>query len=68
MTEDFSRKIRKHREELLKFAKSLRTKNESVRFSIQYDRLYVDNDIYLYNEVEEKVEMIKMTVPKGNDG
>ena len=66
VTEDFSRKIRKHREELLKFAKSLRSKNESMRFSIQYDRLYVDNDIYLYNEVEEKVEKIKMTVPKGN--
>ena len=67
MTEDFSRKIRKHREELLKFAKSLRSKNEGVRFSIQYDRLYVDNDIYLYNEVEEKVEKIKMTVPKGSN-
>ena len=65
VTEDFSRKVRKHREELLKFARALRAKNESLRFSVQYDRLYVENDIYLYNEVEERVEKIKMTVPKG---
>ena len=40
-------------------------RNEAARFTIQYDRLYVDNEIYIYNEVEEKVEKIKMTVPKG---
>ena len=62
VTEDFSRKVRKHREELLKFARELRSKEPHLRCSLQYDRLYVENDIYLYNEVQERVEKVLMKV------
>ena len=27
-----------------------------VRCFLQYDRLYVENEIYLYNEIEQRVE------------
>ena len=84
-------KVRKHREELIKFAKSLRNVEPDARSSfsilahgsnqcivlincwtlfwwpigqnllflrcfLQYDRLYVENEIYLYNEIEQRVE------------
>ena len=62
VTEDFSRKVRKHREELLKFAREIRSKEPHLRCSLQYDRLYVENDIYLYNEVQERVEKVLMKV------
>ena len=48
VTEDFSRKVRKHREELIKFARSLRNVEPSARCFLQYDRLYVENEVYLY--------------------
>ena len=60
VTEDFSRKVRKHREELIKFAISLRKMEPSARCSLQYDRLYVENEVYLYNEVEGRVERMLM--------
>ena len=62
VTEDFSRKVRKHRDELLKFAREIRSKEPHLRCSLQYDRLYVENDIYLYNEVQERVEKVLMKI------
>ena len=35
LTEDFSRKIRKHREELLKFAREIRARDPSARVILQ---------------------------------
>ena len=62
VTEDFSRKVRKHREALLKYAREIRSKQPHLKCSLQYDRLMVENDIYLYNEVEERVEKVLMKV------
>ena len=28
--------------------------------SLQYDRLYVENEVYLYNDIEQKVERMLM--------
>ena len=65
ITEDYSRKVRKHREELLKFAKLVKSRQAGVRCLLQYDRLYVDNDVYLYNEVEQRVQRVLMKLPEG---
>ena len=31
-----------------------------ARVSLQYDRLYVENEVYLYNDIEQKVERMLM--------
>ena len=67
ITEDYSRKVRKHREELLKFAKLVKSRQAGVRCLLQYDRLYVDNDVYLYNEVEQRVQRVLMKLPEGGN-
>ena len=64
ITEDYSRKVRKHREELLKFAKMVKARQTGVRCLLQYDRLYVDNDVYLYNDVEQRVQRVLMKIPE----
>jgi hypothetical protein len=67
ITEDYSRKTRKHREELLRFAKMIKMKQMGARCLLQYDRLYVDNEVYLYNEVEQTVQKVLMKkIPEGN--
>ena len=67
ITEDYSRKVRKHREELLKFAKMVKARQTGVRCLLQYDRLYVDNDVYLYNDVEQRVQRVLMKIPEGGE-
>ena len=45
--------------------RNLRNAEPSVRCFLQYDRLYVENEVYLYNEVEQRVERMlinRMTV------
>jgi len=67
ITEDYSRQVRKHREELLKFAKMVKARQTGVRCLLQYDRLYVDNDVYLYNDVEQRVQRVLMKIPEGGE-
>ena len=38
VTEDFSRRVRKHREALLAYARELRDRDPSLRCLLQYDR------------------------------
>ncbi|XP_059096614.1 myosin-11-like [Tigriopus californicus] len=60
ITEDFSRKVRKAREELVRFARESRALNPAVKCALQYDRLLVDNEAYLYNSAEGKVQRVLM--------
>ena len=65
ITEDYSRKVRRHREELLRFAKLIKSRTPNgVRCTLQYDRLYVDNDVYLFNEIEQRVQKVLMKIPE----
>ena len=41
--------------------RSLRNAEPTARFFLQYDRLYVENEVFLYNEVEHKVERMLMS-------
>ena len=36
----------------------MRKKKSESRLSLHYDKLYVDNTVYVYNEESEEVEMI----------
>ena len=36
----------------------MRKKKSEGRLSLHYDKLYVDNTVYVYNEESEEVEMI----------
>ncbi len=65
VTEDFSRKVRLHREALVAFAKELRSKDPGARCMLQYDRLHAGGDVYLYNEIEGKVEKALMKKARG---
>jgi hypothetical protein len=51
VTEDFSRKIRKHREELLKFAREIRARDPSARVVLQ---VLCPTDFFLIEIDEEK--------------
>ncbi len=63
VTEDFSRKVLRHREELARFARAEKRArgDPSLRCVLQYDRLFVGREAFLYNEVEGRVERVKMT-------
>ena len=39
----------------------MRKKKSESRLSLHYDKLYVDNTVYVYNEESEEVEMIDHT-------
>ena len=68
VTEDFSRRVRKHREALLAYARELRDRDASVRCLLQYDRLYAGHEVFLFNEVEQKVERVLMRPGGGGGG
>ncbi len=57
--------IRKHRDELLKFAREIRVRDPTAKVVLQYDRLFVENDVFLYNETEQRVERVLMKMPEG---
>ena len=40
----------------------MRKKKSESRLSLHYDKLYVDNTVYVYNEESEEVEMIDHTI------
>ncbi len=63
VTEDFSRKVLRHREELARFARAEKRArgDPSLRCVLQYDRLFMGREAFLYNEVEGRVERVKMT-------
>ena len=65
LTEDYSRKVRRQREELLKFAKLIKSRQNGIRCLLQYDRLFVGNDVYLYNDIEQQVQKVLMKIPEG---
>ena len=65
LTEDYSRKVRRQREELLKFAKLVKSRQNGIRCLLQYDRLFVGNDVYLYNDIEQQVQKVLMKIPEG---
>ena len=56
VTEDFSKKTREARQELRKFLRMVKKTNPERRCFLQYDKLYVEGKLFLYNEMTGMVE------------
>jgi tellurite resistance protein len=61
VTEDFSRKIRKHREELLKYAREIRVRDPSARVILQVATLIVEIVFIIYLLNARVISAISMT-------
>ena len=46
-----SRKVRESRQELRKYMREVKRGDPSVVCNLQYDKLYIDSKIFVYNEV-----------------
>ena len=46
------------RQELQKFQKLMRQRRPQSKFSLQYDKLIIDNEIYMFNDLTGKVEEV----------
>lgn len=55
ITEDLSRKMREHRSELTKYMRQIRTRSPHKKCTIRYDKLYIDNTPYVWDEVQAAV-------------
>jgi len=55
VSEDLSRKTREHRHELQKFLRQVKTRSPNKRCIIRYDKLYIDNEPYVWDEEEARV-------------
>eukprot|EP00090_Calanus_glacialis_P016150 TRINITY_DN25368_c0_g1_i1.p1 TRINITY_DN25368_c0_g1~~TRINITY_DN25368_c0_g1_i1.p1 ORF type:complete len:400 (-),score=143.35 TRINITY_DN25368_c0_g1_i1:250-1449(-) len=57
IAEDFSKKVKDRRTELQKFMRRMKKKNPLGKFTMRYDKLMVDKDIYTFNEITGQVEL-----------
>ena len=49
------RRIRESRHELRKFMRDVKRGNPAARVAMQYDKLYVDNKCFIWNDVQGRV-------------
>ena len=52
VTEDMNRKTRESRNELRRFMRTIKRTNPSVNCVLQYDKLVVDNKIFVWNDIQ----------------
>ena len=57
--EDFSKRVRDQRSELQKFMKAVRARRPGAKFSLQYDKLFIDKDVYMFNDLTGHVELVQ---------
>ena len=58
-SEDLSRKTREARQELRKFLTFARKINPDINGFLRYDRLFINGDIYHYDQVTRNVELLR---------
>jgi hypothetical protein len=56
--EDFSKRVRDQRTELQKFMRQSRSRRPGAKFTLQYDKLFIDKDVYMYNDLAGQVEQV----------
>ncbi len=66
--EDFSKRVRDQRNELQKFMKAMRTRRPGSKFSLQYDKLFIDKDVFMFNDITGQVEQMHQDGGFANDG
>ena len=57
ITEDSSRRVREQRSELIKFSREVHQRFPTKHCQIKYDKLYVDNEVYVWSDKHQKIEM-----------
>lgn len=67
ISEDFSRKVREHRNELIKFMKEVKTRDPTRRMTLRYDKLYIGNDVFFFNDRMGRVERLHHPLEIGNN-
>ena len=65
VSEDFSRKVREHRNELFKFMKEVRSRDPTRRMTLRYDKLYIGNDVFFVNDRTRRVERLHQHIDPG---
>ena len=55
VTEDMNKKTRDSRTELRRFMRAVKRNNPGASCVLHYDKLYVDNKVFVYNDVQGKV-------------
>jgi len=58
ISEDFSKRVRDQRIELQKFAKLMRQRRPNSKLSMQYDKLIIDHEVYMFNDITGRVEEV----------
>merc|ERR1712106_178297 len=64
VTEDLSKTVREQRAHLAKFMKNMKKSNPDAYCFIHYDKLYIDNRLYVFDK--EKQEVIEQDNPEKN--
>ena len=67
ISEDFSRKVREHRNELIKFMKEVKSRDPTRRMTLRYDKLYIGNDVFFFNDRTGRVERLHTPLEVGNN-
>ena len=67
ISEDFSRKVREHRNELIKFMKEVKSRDPGRRMTLRYDKLYIGNDVFFFNDRTGRVERLHTPLEVGNN-
>ena len=55
VTEDLSKKTRESRQELRKFMRTIKKSNPEKHCFLEYDKLYVNHTIYVWNDIVGQV-------------
>ena len=67
ISEDFSRKVREHRNELIKFMKEVKSRDPTRRMTLRYDKLYIGNDVFFFNDRTGRVERLHTPLEVGSN-
>ena len=66
--EDFSKRVKDQRGELQRFWKTVvKRKRPNAKCRMQYDKLIVDNEVYVYNDLTGQIEQVNQNHTNGND-
>jgi len=62
VTEDFSRAAKRRRRELEKLVKEVRAADPERKCAFKYDKLLIDGDVFVFNDLEGRIERLPLNV------
>ena len=62
ISEDLSKRTRETRAELRKFMRKIKKSNPDATCFMQYDKLYVNNKIYVFNDLQGRVSVVSQSI------